>query len=272
MSLAQKVDSFRAAHKPGAPFIIPNPWDEGSARVLEGLGFKALATTSSGFALTKGRLDYGVTREEVIDHCRDVAGAVDIPVTADLENGFGPKPEDVAETIRLAAQTDLAGGSIEDSTGDENAPTFEHAHAVERVAAAVEAARASDDGFVLTARAEAYLYGKGDIDETLARLNAFAEVGADVLYAPGISDIETVRAICAGVDKPVNVLLYGGLYKASLDDLAKAGAARISVGGALAWNAYGALALTARALAEGDFAAMGAAGEGAKIAQASLKT
>jgi len=271
MTLAQKVETFRAAHKPGNAFIIPNPWDEGSARILEGLGFKALATTSSGFALARGRRDYGVTREEALDHSRALAGAVDIPVTADLENGFGLRPEDAAQTVRLAAGTGLAGGSIEDSTGDEDAPTFELDLAVERVAAAAEAARASEAGFVLTARAEAFLYGRGDVDGTIARLNAFAEAGADVLFAPGLSDIDTVRAVCSGVDKPVNVLVCGELLDTSLEALAEAGAARISVGGALAFGAYGAFAEAANALHGGAFSALSRGRDGAKIVRDVLK-
>lgn len=241
-STKQRVSLFRDLHQPGQPFIIPNPWDAGSARILEGLGYKALATTSSGFALTLGRRDYGVSRDEALAHAQALAHAVDIPVSADLENGFGPDPEDAAETIRLAAMTGLAGGSIEDSTGDEAEPVFGRAFAVERVAAAAQAARQAPNGFVLTARAEAFLYGRGDLDEIIERLNAFAGAGADVLYAPGLPDLAAVKTVCASVSKPVNVLIYGKLAEHRLEEFAEAGAARLSIGGGLAWPAYGALA------------------------------
>ena len=256
MTIADKVAAFRALHVEGAPFIIPNPWDAGSARILEGLGFKALATTSSGFALTQGRHDYGVTRDAVLSHCRDIAEAVDIPVTADLENGFGAEPETAAETILLAAETGLVGGSIEDSTGDKAAPVFDQNLAIERVAAAVEAARKSESGFVLTARAEAFLYDGADLDEVIARLKGFEDAGADVLFAPGLSSLEAVREVCAALEKPVNVLAYGPLREATLEDFANAGAARISVGGALGYGAYGALIETATRLAGGELAAV----------------
>ncbi len=265
MSHDEKTSRFLALHRPGAPFILPNPWDNGSARILEGLGFSALATTSSGFALTKGRRDYGVTRDEVIDHCRDIAGAVDIAVTADLENGFGARPEDAAETIRLAAQTPLCGGSIEDASGDADDPVFSQALAVERVAAAAEAARAAPGGFVLTARAEAFLYGRGDVDEIITRLNGFADAGADVLFAPGLPDMDAVAAVCGGVSKPVNILILGDLKHHSVAEFAKAGAARLSIGGGLAWSAYGTLANAAAMLKDGGFGALTANGDGAKI-------
>lgn len=264
MNIAETVLNFRALHQQNAPFVIPNPWDAGSARILEGLGFQALATTSSGFALTKGRRDYGVTREEALVHCREIAEAVDIPVTADLENGFGSRPEDAAETIRLAAATGLCGGSIEDASGNDDDPIYDQLLAVERIAAAVEAARKSDDGFVLTARAEAYLHGRGDLDAVIARLQAFDEAGADVLYVPGLPDLDAVRAICASVSKPVNVLIYGGLASHRVEDFADAGAARLSVGGGLAWSAYGTLADASSILSEGSFAALSANSEGAK--------
>lgn len=253
----EKVALFRDLHQPGKPFIIPNPWDAGSARILEGLGYKALATTSSGFALTLGRRDYGVSRDEALAHARLVSHAVDIPVSADLENGFGTDPEDAAETIRLAALTGLAGGSIEDSTGDEAEPVFGRAFAVKRVAAAAEAARQAPNGFVLTARAEACLYGRGDLDEIIARLNAFAEAGADILFAPGLPDLAAVKRVCASVSKPVNVLIYGKLAEHRLEEFAAAGAARLSVGGGLAWPAYGALAEIAEAVRTGgEFSAL----------------
>ena len=255
-STREKVAAFRALHKKGSPLVAPNPWDAGSARILQGLGFKALATTSSGFALTLGRNDYGVTREEAIGHGRLVAGAVDIPVSADLENGFGTAPEDAATTIRAAAATGLAGGSIEDSTGDADDPIIEKSLAVERIAAAVEAARASKDGFVLTARAEGFLWGRGELSEIIARLQAFEEAGADVLFAPGLPNMDAVKAVCSSLDKPVNVLAMSKLLAHPLEDFAAAGVARLSTGGALAFSAYGMLAPLADAmLRDGSFKA-----------------
>ncbi len=271
MTDTEKTARFRAMHTPGAPLIVPNPWDAGSARILESLGFKALATTSSGFALTRGRRDYGVTREETLAHCREVAGAVDIPVCADLENGFGLAPEDASETIRLAAGTGLCGGSIEDSTGDRDAPIIERALAVERIAAAAEAARGSANGFVLTARAEAFLYGKSDLDETISRLSAFADAGADILFAPGLPDMDAVRAVCAAVSKPVNALAIGALAHCAVADFAEAGAARISIGGALARKAYASLAAASQLLNDGrfDFALLD--GESSKTVDRALR-
>lgn len=267
----EKTAAFRAMHDAGAPFLIPNPWDAGSARILEGLGFKALATTSSGFALTLGRRDYAVTRDEALEHCRAVAEAVDIPVTADLENGFGLTAEDAAETIRRAAQTGLSGGSIEDSSGDGNAPIIDASLAAERIAAAAEAAKAAGNGFVLTARAEGFLHGQGDLDAVIARLQSFAEAGADVLYAPGLPDMDAVRAVCASVSKPVNILVIGPLAKHTVADFAEAGAARLSVGGALAWAAYAALAGAQEMLSEGRFDALNADRESVKTIAAHLQ-
>lgn len=242
---ADKVRKFRALHRKGAAFLFPNFWDAGSAKILEGLGFQALASTSSGFALTKGRADYGVTRDEVMAHAREVCAAVDVPVAADLENGFGSAPEACALTIRLAAESGLCGGSIEDSTGDPRRPVHEKSAAIDRIRAAAEAARAAPNGFVLTARAEAYLYGPADLDEVIARLQAFEDAGADVLFAPGLPDIEAVAAVCASVEKPVNVLVFGGLATHSIDEFAQAGVARLSLGGGLANAAYAALVETA---------------------------
>jgi len=248
---AEKVSRFRALHRRGAAFVFPNFWDAGSARILEGLGFPALASTSSGFALTKGRADYGVTRDEVMEHARAVCAAVEIPVAADLENGFGPAPEDCAETIRQASAAGLCGGSIEDSTGDNRSPVHEKAAAVARVRAAVEAARAAPQGFLLTARAEAFLYGDADLKEVISRLEAFEDAGADVLFAPGLPSLDAVRAVCAAVSKPVNVLVYGALARHSVAEFADAGVARLSLGGGLANAAYGALAEIAAAIREG---------------------
>ncbi|MBL4619831.1 MAG: isocitrate lyase/phosphoenolpyruvate mutase family protein [Marinicaulis sp.] len=271
-SLDEKTAAFRALHQPGAPFVIPNPWDQGSARILAGLGFKALATTSSGFAMTLGRRDYGVTREDAITHGDAIASAVDIPVTADLENGFGPMPEDAAQTIREALKTSLCGGSIEDSTGDKDNPVYEQSHAVERITACVEAARSGKRDFVLTARAEAFLYDRGDLDEIITRLNAFADAGADVLYAPGLPNMDAVRTICSSVSKPVNVLILGDLARHSITEFADAGAARLSVGGGLAWSAYGSLANAATMLNEGSFDCLSANRDGAKTIAPFLKS
>jgi len=260
-----KVAAFRSLHATGAPFVIANPWDAGSARILQGLGFKALATSSSASALTLGRTDYGVAREEALAHCALLAGAVDVPVSADLEDGFGPTPEECALTISLAAKTGLCGGSIEDSTGDRDAPIHERALAVERVRAAVEAARAAPLGFVLTARAEAFLHGVGDLNDVIARLQAFEDAGADVLFAPGLPDLDAVRAVTSSVSKPVNVLIMGGLSGATLDDLAKAGVARVSLGSSLAYAAYGALVEMGAAISgEGGFASLASHAAGAK--------
>jgi len=266
MSVAarSKVETFRNMHVKGAPFVIPNPWDAGSARILQGLGYKALATSSSASALTLGRTDYGVAREEALAHCALLAGAVDIPVSADLEDGFGPSPEECALTIRLAAKTGLCGGSIEDSTGDRDRPIHERALAIERVRAAAEAAHAAPQGFVLTARAEAFLHGGGDLKEVIGRLQAFEDAGADVLFAPGLPDLDAVRAVTSSVSRPVNVLVMGRLAGASLDDLAQAGAARVSLGSSLAYAAYGALVEMGEAIAGGGFASLGAHAAGAK--------
>lgn len=273
MSIDAKAAAFRDLHKPGAPFVIPNPWDAGSARMLEGLGFRALATTSSGFAMTLGRKDYGVTREEALIHGAAIADAVDIPVNADLENGFGAKPEDAAETIARACKTGLAGGSIEDSTGNKEKPVIDDdALAVARIKAAVEAVKKSGRDFVLTARAEAFLYGIGELDKVIARLNAFADAGADVLYAPGLPDMDAVTAVCKGVSKPVNVLILGKLAQYSVADFAEAGAARLSIGGGLAWNAYGTLGAATEMLTEGRFDMLSANRDGAKKIAPYLKS
>lgn len=261
---AEKTAAFRALHIPGKPFVIPNPWDAGSARILAGLGFKALATTSSGIALTLGRTDYAITRAESLDGARAVVDAVDIPVTADLENGFGLTPEDAAETIRLGAETGLCGASIEDSTGARDNPIIDKAVAAERIAAAAEAAKSAGNGFMLTARAEGFLHGQNDLDAIIARLQAFEANGADVLYAPGLPDMDAVRAVCAGVSKPVNILIIGSLAKHTVEDFAVAGAARLSIGGGLAWRAYAALASAQTMVSEGRFDALQTAPEGVK--------
>jgi 2-methylisocitrate lyase-like PEP mutase family enzyme len=250
---ADKAAAFRALHE-GEAFVIPNPWDAGSARVLEALGFKALATTSSGFAFTLGRLDGNVTLGEVADHARALDEATGLPVSVDLENGFGPAPEDAATAVIRAAGAGAVGGSIEDY--DPRGELYALDHAVERVAAAVEAAASLSFPFTLTARAENQIRGNPDLDDTIARLQAYERVGADVLYAPGLRSAEEIRTVCDAVSKPVNVLARPAL---TVQEIADAGARRISVGGALAWVAVGALASAAARIRDtGDLSALAA--------------
>jgi len=250
MTREQKYETFRALHERSGCFVMPNPWDAGSARILSALGFEALATTSAGYAFSTGRRDSfgGVTRDDTFENARAILEATDLPVSADLENGFGRAPETCAETIALAAELGLVGGSIEDATGDENDRIYEFDLAVERVAAASEAARKS--GFVLTARAENFLHSRPDLDDTIARLQAFERAGADVLYAPGLPNMEAIELVCASVSKPVNVLmgLKGATY--TVEALAAAGVRRISVGGSLARAALGAFVRAASEIRE----------------------
>jgi 2-methylisocitrate lyase-like PEP mutase family enzyme len=236
---ADKARRFLSLHRPGEPLLLPNPWDLGSARLLASLGFEALATTSSGFAATLGRLDGSVSREEALVHAAVIVAATDLPVSADLENAFADDPAAVAETISLAIEVGLAGGSVEDFTGREDDPIYDLQAAAERVAAAAQAAHASQVSFVLTARAENYLHGRPDLADTIARLQAYREAGADVLYAPGLRDISDIRQVIREVDRPVNVLAVGGAP--TVPELAAAGASRISVGGSFAYAALGAL-------------------------------
>jgi 2-methylisocitrate lyase-like PEP mutase family enzyme len=244
-----KAEHFRALHD-GEPFVIPNPWDAGSARVLERLGFKALATTSSGFAFTLARHDGDVTLDEVVEHTRAVAAAVGVPVSVDLENGYGNEPEDAARAVTAAARAGAAGGSIEDF--DPSGRIYDVGHATERVAAAAEAA----DSFVLTARAENHIRGNPNLDDTIARLQAYERAGADVLYAPGLATVDEIRAVCDAVSKPVNVLARRDL---SFDEITSAGAQRVSVGGALTWVALGGLVSAAEAIRDrGDFSVLSA--------------
>ena len=253
--------AFRELHHRVGAFVIPNPWDVGSAKILAALGFEALATTSAGFAFSQGLKDGAVTPEAMIDHCRDIVRATPLPVSADLEKGFGDAPKAVAETIVRAAATGLAGCSIEDFSGDQSRPIFPFDLAVERIAAAVEAAAALDHDFVLTARAENFLRGNPDLDDTIRRLQAFEAAGADVLYAPGLRDLGQIRTVCAAVSKPVNVIM--GLPGVALDvaQLAAAGVKRISVGSALARLAYGGLIGAGKEMQTGTFGfADGAAG------------
>ncbi|SIT46727.1 putative carboxyvinyl-carboxyphosphonate phosphorylmutase [Paraburkholderia piptadeniae] len=249
-SQADKARAFRALHEASDPFVIPNPWDIGSARLLEALGFKALATTSAGYAFSRGLPDNAVGREQMIRHLADLAPATNLPVSADLENGFGDAPEDAAETIRQAAAAGVVGGSIEDATGRAGDPIYAHGLAVERVRAAVEAARALPFPFTLTARAENYLVGRPDLADTIRRLQAFQEAGADVLYAPGLKTREDIAAVVSSVDRPVNVLMGMAGMPFSVEELAQMGVKRISVGGALARAALGAMMRAAKEMLE----------------------
>jgi 2-methylisocitrate lyase-like PEP mutase family enzyme len=237
---------FRELHRPGAPLLIPNPWDAGSARLLASLGFQALATTSSGFAATLGRLDGSVTRDEALGHGATIVAATDLPVSADLENCFAPDPEGVAETARGAVAAGLAGFSIEDFTGDASQPIYGLAAAAERVAAVVEAAHAGDAKLVVTARAENHLHGRDDIRDTIVRLQAYQEAGADVLYAPGPTSARDIAAIVTSVDRPINVLARRGAP--TVAELAELGVSRISVGGAFAFAAIAAVVAAGREL------------------------
>jgi 2-methylisocitrate lyase-like PEP mutase family enzyme len=250
MTRVEKVNAFRALHQRTGVFLIPNPWNAGSAKILAALGFEALATTSAGYGFNAGLPDspLALTREGVLANAAEIVEATELPVSADLQNGFGDSPAACAETIRMAAEVGLAGGSIEDSRGEGDDPIYDFGLAVERVAAAAEAAR--ECGFVLTARAENYLYDRLDLAETIRRLQGFAEAGADVLYAPGLPDLDAIRAVCSSLSKPVNVLmgLKGATYP--VRELAAAGARRISVGASLARAALGAFVRAAREIKE----------------------
>jgi 2-methylisocitrate lyase-like PEP mutase family enzyme len=246
----QKAADFRALHE-GPAFIIPNPWDTGSARVLEAVGFKALATTSSGFAFTLGRPDGGATLDEVVDHVRSLANSTSVPLSVDLENGYGRDPEAAAFAITRTAEVGAVGGSIEDFDPDEG--IYDLGLAVERVIAACEAAREMSFPFTVTARAENHVHDNPDLDDTITRLTAYERAGADVLFAPGIKGDE-IRAVCDAVSKPVNVLARPGM---AMKEIVDAGAQRISVGGALTWVAVEAMVHAAREMSEkGDFSSL----------------
>ncbi|HKP91218.1 MAG TPA: isocitrate lyase/phosphoenolpyruvate mutase family protein [Thermoleophilaceae bacterium] len=253
-SQREKAEAFRALHE-GDAFLIPNAWDAGSARMFAGLGFKAIATTSSGFAFTLGRLDGNVGLDEVAAHIAGLSGATDLPVSADLENGYGPAPEDAARAIARAGEAGAVGGSIEDWDRGEGR-IYGLDEATERIAAAAEAARAHDFPFVLTARAENFLHDNPDLDDTIARLRAYGEVGADVLYAPGLHAADQIEAVCGAVSKPVNVLAFGRLGL-GFGEIAAAGAQRVSVGGGLAWSAANAALEAARRMRDSDFSGLG---------------
>jgi len=247
----QKGEAFRALHE-GDPFVIPNPWDTGSAKVLAGLGFKALATTSGGFALTLGKRDGEQTLEETVAHVRVLSGATDLPISVDLENGYGPAPEDAAKAITAVAEAGAVGASIEDWDRDEGR-LYERQEAAERISAAVDAARSLGFPFTLTARAENFLRGNPDLEDTIGRLQAYERAGADVVYAPRLTTTEQIRAICDAVSKPVNVLAFAALGL-SFAEISDAGAQRVSVGGWLTYTAMNAAVEVAKRIRdEGDF-------------------
>jgi 2-methylisocitrate lyase-like PEP mutase family enzyme len=264
----ERSEAFAALHRSDTPLLLPNAWDRGSAKLFAELGFHAVATTSSRFAATLGRFDGNVTRDEAIAHGADLVAATGLPVSADLENGFDDDPAAAAETIALARAAGIAGGSIEDYGGPE-VGLYEKALAVDRVAAAVEAAHANDGAFVLTARAENFIRGNPDLDDTIARLQAYQAAGADVAYAPGLSALDDIRAVVTAVDIPVNVLARPDAP--TISELADAGVARVSVGGAFSYVAWGAVADAARELLDqGTYGFWQTAGAGAQLAKRAL--
>jgi 2-methylisocitrate lyase-like PEP mutase family enzyme len=250
LTQAEKGKIFRALHERERAFIIPNPWDAGTARLLAHLGFEALATTSMGFAFSTGRPDNTVGREDSMVHIADMARASDLPVSADLENGFDDSPDGVVETIVLAATAGAVGGSIEDATGRPDRPIYSKELAAERISAAAEAARALPFVFTLTGRAENYLHGRPDLADTIARLQAYQEAGADVLYAPGLTGKDDIAAVVSSVDRPVNVVMGLQGVQLSLDELSALGVRRVSVGSSLCRTALGAFLRAAREMAE----------------------
>lgn len=247
-SQAQKAEIFNSLHKNPAGFLIPNPWDMGSARMLEILGFQALATTSAGFSFSRGKNDNSLERHHILSHLTEIVSATDLPVNADLENGFGDTPEMVAETIRLAASTGIVGGSIEDITGRQSAPQYSIEYSSDRIRSAVEAAKALPFKFTLTARAENFFIGKPDLSDTIERLQAYQEAGADVLYAPGLVHRKDIESVLKEIDLPLNIFLGFGGMTLKAQDLFDMGVRRVSVGGSLARVAYGEFLRTAISL------------------------
>jgi 2-methylisocitrate lyase-like PEP mutase family enzyme len=249
---AEKGRVFRALHERPGIFVMPNPWDAGTAKLFASLGFEAMATTSFGFANALGRVDgtLAVSREELIANCREIAQATELPVNADLENGYADDPKKAAEIIRIAAEAGVVGGSIEDATGNDAKPIYDFNLAVERVAAAAELAHSLPFPFTFTARAENFLHGRRDLDDTVKRLQAFAKAGADVLYAPGLRDLATIRQVVAAVSKPINIVMSAADPDLTTQQLADAGVKRISVGGALSRLAYAAVRDAALAMRE----------------------
>jgi len=252
LSLHDKADTFRALHR-GECFVIPNPWDAGSAKLLADLGFAALATSSGAAAGVLGRRDGEITRDEALAHARAIVDATDLPVAADLENGFGDAPADAALSIRLAGECGLVGGSIEDFSGLSDKRLYPFSQAVERIAAAAEAARALPFPFVLTARCENFLRGNPDLDDTIARLQAYARAGADVLFAPALPDLASVRTVCAAVDKPVNFMVGRKRASFSVAELRGAGVRRISLATSLYRAAMAGLLQAASEARQGSF-------------------
>jgi 2-methylisocitrate lyase-like PEP mutase family enzyme len=242
----QKYKTFKALHERTGAFVIPNPWNAGTAKILTALGFEALATTSAGYAFSVGKEDSTatLTRDGILQNAKEIIDATPLPVSADLQDGFGPSPEACSETIRLASAIGLAGGSIEDATGDPSAPIYDFQLAVERIEAAAETAHTHQ--FLLTARAENFLHNRPNLEDTIRRLQSFADAGADVLYAPGLTSLEAIREVCASVSKPVNVLMGLQGVTFSVEELAAAGVKRISIGGAFARAALGAFVRAAR--------------------------
>ncbi len=267
---AQKAEAFLALHQGSGPLLMPNPFDVGSARILESLGFPALATTSGGFAATLGRLDGSVSREEAVAHAAEIVAAVDVPVSADFENCFAEDPDGVATTVELGIRAGLAGCSVEDFSGDPGAPIYDLALAADRVRAAAQAAHGGDVHLVLTARAENLIHGIDDLADTIARLQAFEEAGADVLFAPGLVRPEDIGRVVASVERPLNVLVMPGAP--SVAELAELGVARISVGSRFAWAAYGGLVEAAQELlGPGTYGFSGSAARGAAAARAGFE-
>ncbi len=251
----ERARQFRALHERPGIFVMPNPWDPGSAKLFASLGFEAMATTSQGLANALGRIDgaLAISRDELIANCRVIAEATDLPINADLENGYADDPRAAATIITLAAEAGMVGGSIEDSSGDPARPIYDFNLAVERVAAAAEVAHALPFPFTFTARAENLLHGRLDLDDTIRRLNAFAAAGADVLYAPGLRDIDTIRKVAAAVSKPLNVVMSSGDPDLTVQQLEAAGVKRISVGGALSRMGFAAVRDAALAMRAGSF-------------------
>ena len=247
--MSDKYSTFKALHESGETFVIPNPWDVGTARILANMGFKALATTSAGMAFSLGVREGVATREQVLSHCNMIVEATTLPVSADLEKGFGDSPESAADTIRAAAELGLAGCSLEDHTGDPQKPIFDFDLTVDRVAAAVEACRDLPHPFVFTARAEGRLWGQDDLNGIITRLQAFEQAGADVLYAPGLYDLDSIRAVCSSVSKPVNVVMGMPGTTFGVSELREAGVTRISTGSALARAAFGEFVCSAKEIA-----------------------
>ena len=269
-SIEDRATTFAALHERDRLFVLPNPWDVGSAKLLAALGFEALATTSAGYAFSRGKIDWvgETSRDEALAHAQEIVSATNLPVSADFENGFGEAPEKVAETVRYAGEIGLAGCTIEDTSGVRDKPIYDRTLAVERIEAAVAAARNLGRPFMLTARAENFLHGRQDLDDTLARLKAFEACGADVLYAPGLPDLPAIKTVCGALTKPVNVVAGIGLDGITIEDLQHAGVKRVSLGSSLARTAIGALLRAARTLAEdGSFEDLKGAASFAEIEQ-----